>query len=131
QRVDEPLADEAVAHEHPREGRPGDRVHEGDDERRDERELDRRDGLPAGDRGPEAVTALRSRPPQQGGEREEDDQAQVERGETLHEGPAAGARAGRGERYGSTCQGPLRSSTRSRSWGRRTASAPSPSRRIS
>ena len=91
ERVDEALARELVAHEHPRDRRAGDRVDRGDDEGAIERELDRRDRFRRGDRLPEAGEAPLVGLPDECREREEDDHGQVARD---HPDPKADQSAG-------------------------------------
>ena len=92
QRVDDGLAGELVAHQHPRDQRAEDGVDEHDDHRGDQRQLDRGDGLGVRDLAPEraqpAVAGLR----QQRRDRQQHEHRQVDPEQALAE-HAAAARA--------------------------------------
>ena len=76
--VDDPLAAEFVTHEHPCDERPEDGVDERDDQRRNQRQLDRRDGLLARDLAPEGVHAAARRLGHERGDRREDERGEID-----------------------------------------------------
>ena len=97
-RVDERLAAEVVADEHPGGDRPEHGVDERDDSGGDERELQRRDRLGVRDDVPEPVRAARLRLPDERGERQDDDQRQERRDEAERRGRSCPLRSARDPR---------------------------------
>ena len=85
-RVDERLAAEVVAHEHPGDDRPEDGVRERDERGDGQRQLERGDRLRRGDPLPEAGRALRARRPDERRDRQRDDDRQEGRDKAEGEG---------------------------------------------
>ena len=90
-RVEEPLAAEVVTNEHPRDQRPHHRVDRNDDHRGDQGELDGGDSLLVGDRVEEVPEPIAEAPAEDGGQREQHDQADPQdRGAADEHRPAEG-----------------------------------------
>ena len=97
--VDDALARELVAHEHPGDQRAEHGVDEGDDRRDAEREEQRRARGRRGDRVPEAADAVVERLGQHGGQRQQHDHAEPQHGDAEPErADAADAGAATGRR---------------------------------
>ena len=109
--VDDRLPAEVVAYEHPRGDGPEHGVHERDDERGAEGQLQRGDGLPGSRSPPRTSRPLARRLPDEGGDRQQDHQRQEGRDDAEGQGrcgpvPRARARRGRSSATLSQCSPP-------------------------